>query len=225
MSVTVAETKPAEQLEDALGSNALEMTTMITERLPYFRRIAMLRLDNAADAEDAVQDALLAAWRHLDQFRGQARMSTWLTAIVMNSSRTIIRRRPRVRLLPIDAPDENENRAEFLELLPDGRPDPETQFRNSEYERRLHQLFARLPPALQIVVRMRIFEGMGLRETAKALGITESAVKSRAFRALAELRRLHQGKSRRSARSAIPCTATRIRSERLHRRTAEAGAP
>src|ERR1700758_2519593 len=170
-----------------LGCRRSRKTCM---RLPYFHRIAMRRLDNVADAEDAVQDAFLVAWKHLGQFKGQAQISTWLTAIVMNSSRTIIRKRRRLRLLPIDGEEERENNARFSELLPDRRPDPEAQFRNSECELRLRQLSTRLSPALRIVVRMRSVEGLSIRETAEALGLTESAVKSRASRARAELRRL-----------------------------------
>jgi RNA polymerase sigma-70 factor, ECF subfamily len=190
MNVTAAETKPVEQLEDPLGSNVFEMITAITERLPYFRRIAMRRLDNAADAEDAVQDAFLAAWEHLDQYKGQAQMSTWLTTIVMNKSRTIVRKRAQVHFLPIDDQNESENHVQFAKHLSDCRPDPEAQFQNSECELRLNQLSARLSPALGIVVRMRNVEGLSVRETAEALGLTESAVKARTSRALAELRRL-----------------------------------
>lgn len=196
MSVTAAETKWVEQLEETLRSNVLEMTNLVTERLQYFRRIAMRRLDNPADAEDAVQDAFLAAWQHLDQFKGQARMSTWLTAIVMNSSRTVIRKRARLCLLPVDGQDESGNNTQIADLLPDCRPDPEAQCRNSEYECRLQQLFACLPLGLRVVVHMRSVEGLSIRETAEALGLSESAVKSRASRALAKLRRLDREKSR-----------------------------
>jgi RNA polymerase sigma-70 factor, ECF subfamily len=188
MNVIAAERKPQGQLTDAAGSNVPEMTRVVTERLSYFRRIAMRRLNNAADAEDAVQDAFLSAWKHLNNFKGQARMSTWLTTIVMNASGTIIRKRMRARLLPTDGRNESESNA--VEFLPDSRPDPEAQFRDSEWELRLNQLFARLPLGSQSVLRMRSVEGRSIRETAEALGLTESAVKSRASRALAELRRL-----------------------------------
>ena len=63
--------------------------------LPLLYRTAYRYLGNAADAEDAVQDALLSAYKHLDQFRGQAQMSTWLVAIVSNCARMQLRRRPR----------------------------------------------------------------------------------------------------------------------------------
>jgi DNA-directed RNA polymerase specialized sigma24 family protein len=49
-------------------------------------------VDNLADAEDAVQDAFLCAWRHLDKFKGEAQMSTWLTAIVINAARLGLKR-------------------------------------------------------------------------------------------------------------------------------------
>ena len=72
---------------------AKELTEVITHHSPRFRRIALAHLGNPADAEDAVQDALLSALTHLDQFKGQAKMSTWLTSIVINSARMKLRRR------------------------------------------------------------------------------------------------------------------------------------
>lgn len=161
MSTTVTETKRLEQVEDGPYADVLEMTSAVAERLSYFRRIAMRRLNSVDDAEDAVQDALLAAWKHLDQFRGQARMSTWLTAIVINASRQMVRKASRVRLLPIDGQENGENNVSYSELLPDRRPDPEAQLCKSEYERRLHDLSARLPPALRVVFQMQIVEGRG----------------------------------------------------------------
>jgi len=63
--------------------------------LPSFYRCALRLLGNRADAEDAVQEALLAAHKHLHQFRGQSRMSTWLTTIVCNCARMQLRKQPR----------------------------------------------------------------------------------------------------------------------------------
>src|SRR6266850_7232160 len=62
---------------------------------PLLYRTAYRYLGNPADAEDAVQDALLSAYKHLDQFKGQAQMSTWLIAIVNNCARMQLRKRPR----------------------------------------------------------------------------------------------------------------------------------
>src|ERR1700687_621441 len=67
-----------------------------------FYRSAFRYLGNAADAEDAVQDALLSAYKHIGQFRGQARISTWLSAIVINSALMQLRRRSRQPQVSLD---------------------------------------------------------------------------------------------------------------------------
>ena len=72
-----------------------ELQDVFSRYLPLLHRTAHRYLGNPSDAEDAVQDALLSAYKHLDQFRGQAQMSTWLVAIVSNCARMQLRRRPR----------------------------------------------------------------------------------------------------------------------------------
>jgi DNA-directed RNA polymerase specialized sigma24 family protein len=69
---------------------------------PSFYRCALRLLGNRADAEDAVQEALLAAHKHLRQFRGESQMSTWLTTIVCNCARMQLRKRPRQIHTPLD---------------------------------------------------------------------------------------------------------------------------
>src|SRR2546425_9556064 len=78
----------AQRLDAPNGESAArEMEDVLSRRLPSFYRSAYRFLGNPADAEDAVQEALLSAYKHLDQFRGQSQMSTWLTAIVSNCAR------------------------------------------------------------------------------------------------------------------------------------------
>src|SRR5258708_28553185 len=72
-----------------------QMQDVLSRCRPLFYRKAYRQLGNAADAEDAVQDALLSAYKHLDQFKGQAQMSTWLTAIVTHRPLLQIAQRPR----------------------------------------------------------------------------------------------------------------------------------
>ena len=78
-------------LESGAPSPA-QMMAVLSRRLPYLYRCAYRLLGNKADAEDAVQDALLAAFKHLNQFRGEAQLSTWLTAIVINCARMQLRK-------------------------------------------------------------------------------------------------------------------------------------
>jgi RNA polymerase sigma factor (sigma-70 family) len=74
---------------------ARKLQDVLTARLPYFYRCAFRMLENAADAEDAVQEALLAAYKHIDQFRGQSQVSTWFTTIVRNCALMQLRKRQR----------------------------------------------------------------------------------------------------------------------------------
>ncbi len=172
-------------------NTAEEMTNLISERMPYFHRIARRRLDNMADAEDAVQDALLSAWKNLDKFKGQAQMSTWLTVIVMNSARMLIRKRPRALHLVLDT-DQDDEGPRLEELLRDPCPDPEVQVRRRELEQRLRELSQHLPPKLREIVEVRSLDGLNTRETANALGLSESAVKTRLARAREQLKMLAQ---------------------------------
>lgn len=193
MGTMTAETPQIQDSADVLHANTLnEMTSLISERLPYFRRIALRSVDNFADAEDAVQDAFLSAWKHLDKFKGEARMSTWLTVIVMNSARMVVRKRGRAVHLPLDGQDHDEESPRFSEMLPDASPDPEAQVRRRELAHRLQRLALHLSPNLREIIRLRGVEGLSIRETADILGLTESAVKTRAARARQELRRLDQ---------------------------------
>src|SRR5438445_13446561 len=109
-----------------------EMQDVLSRYLPSFYRRAYRYLGNAADAEDAVQDALLSAFKHLDQFKGQAQMSTWLTAIVANSARMQLRRRPRQIHLSLDERFGEEQEYSLSEQLAYWRPSPEDKYQRSE---------------------------------------------------------------------------------------------
>jgi RNA polymerase sigma-70 factor (ECF subfamily) len=87
-----------------------------------FYKRAFRFLGNMPDAEDAVQDALLSAYKHLGQFRGQAQLSTWLTTIVTNAARMKLRRRD--SYLSLDE-KQWEDGLTFSERLPDSKPSPE----------------------------------------------------------------------------------------------------
>src|SRR5215470_19051310 len=76
----------------------MEFDGLLDHLLPRFRRMALRWLRNPDDAEDAVQDAMLSALRHLDQFDGRSQMSTWLTSILRNAVLMQIRRRPRSQM-------------------------------------------------------------------------------------------------------------------------------
>src|ERR1700740_1392406 len=86
------EQNPAVQLHE---QHTQELQDVVLRYLPLFHRRAYRYVGDPHDAEDAVQDALLSAYKHLDQFKRTAKMTTWLTSIVTNSALTQLRRRPR----------------------------------------------------------------------------------------------------------------------------------
>jgi len=167
----------------------LEMKEVLSHRLPYFYRCALRVLGNAADAEDAVQEALLAAYRHIDQFRGQSQMTTWLTTIVRNCALMQLRKRARQVYLPLDEQTEGEEKYIVWERLADTRPNPEEEYRSLELGACLQQCAVWLSPTLRRTFHLRILMGLSIFETAQILGLPQGTVKAQLARARAKIAR------------------------------------
>jgi RNA polymerase sigma-70 factor, ECF subfamily len=172
------------------GKAAQELEQILAGGLPLLYRRAYRILGNTADAEDAVQDALLAAYTHLDQFRGQAKISTWLTTILLNCARLQLRRRPRHIHVSIDESSEDLQPTSVSERLADNRPNPEDQCRESELRERLTHFHRQLSPTLRRTFRLRDVEGLSIRETAQILGVPRGTVKAQSARARKRLKEL-----------------------------------
>jgi RNA polymerase sigma-70 factor, ECF subfamily len=189
MAATGLQLNPEPTAVERYQSNVQELTDVISRHSLRFRRIALGRLSNVADAEDAIQDALLSALKHLDQFRGQSKMSTWLTTIVINSARMKLRRR-----LPSGQLASNENHGQqnlaLEEVVTDPRPGPEEVYRKREIAKTLALAVSRLPPTLHTTFRLRDVAGLSIRETADLLGVPPGTVKARLARARTRLRKV-----------------------------------
>jgi RNA polymerase sigma-70 factor (ECF subfamily) len=170
-------------------SAVLEMKEVLSLRLPSFYRYAFRLLGNAADAEDAVQEALLAAYRHIDQFRGQSQMSTWLTTIVRHCALMQLRKRPRQIHLSLDEQTGGEKQYFVWERLADTRPSPEEECRNFELSARLQKCAALLSPSLRRTFQLRVLMGLSVFETARILGLPHGTVKAQLARARAKIAR------------------------------------
>src|SRR5437899_3261377 len=173
------EGKAAQQLEHILASG-----------LPSLHRRAYRILGNPADAEDAVQDALLAAYTHLHQFRGQAQISTWLTTIVLNCARLQLRRRLRHIQVSLDECTADQQPVSVSERLADHRPNPEDECTESELSARLTHLHSQLSPTLRRTFQLRDVDGLSIRETAQILGVPTGTVKAQSARARQKLKEL-----------------------------------
>src|SRR5438270_6268409 len=167
-----------------------QMHEVLSRSLPSFYRKAYRQLGNAADAEDAVQDALLSAYKHLDQFKGDAQMSTWLTAIVTNCARMQLRKRPRQVHVSLDERFGEEQEFCLSDLLPTGEPSPEEETRTSEVRRHLLRFVAQLSPPLRKAFQLRELDGLSTSEAAHVLGVSDGTVKAQLARARAKLKRL-----------------------------------
>jgi RNA polymerase sigma-70 factor (ECF subfamily) len=162
----------------------------VSRYLPSLYKRAFRYVSDPHDAEDAVQDALLSAYKHLDQFKGTAKMTTWLTAIVTNSALTQLRRRPRHSHVSLNEPLNDDQKIFLSDTLADNRPNPEDECATSESHRFLMQCFSELSPSLQQAVRLHYMDGLTTNEAARLLKVSVSTMKSRVWRARARLKRI-----------------------------------
>ena len=174
----------------ACEKGSQEMQDALSRYRPACYWKAYQFLGNASDAEDVVQDALLSAYKNLDQFKGEAQISTWLTAIVINCARMHLRRRPRHGVLSLDERFGEDEQYCLSDLVPDAAPSPEAKCRQSELRRHLMQCVAQLSPSLRKAFELRDLEELTTSEAAHILGVPEGTVKARVSRARAKLRRL-----------------------------------
>ena len=168
---------------------AEELHEVIAQRVSALRRSAYRLLKNTADAEDAVQDALLSACKHLHQFRGESQISTWLSAIVFNSARMQLRRHSRRPSISLDARLGSQQEYPLSEQLMALGPNPEEQCRESELATHLQRGLNRLPSVLRTTYQMREVGGFSIEEIAQTLKLPTGTVKARLSRARARLRK------------------------------------
>ena len=166
-----------------------ELTDVIVCHLARFRWIALRLLGNTADAEDAVQDGFLSAFTHLDQFRGQAKISTWLMAIVINAARMKLRRRSPQAQISLDE-TQGEQDLLLAETLPDHQPNPEEICCRRELAEKLAGATTQLSPTLRKVFQLRDLDDLSISETAHLLGVPEGTVKAQLSRGRVRLREI-----------------------------------
>jgi RNA polymerase sigma-70 factor (ECF subfamily) len=172
----------------ATGDRAAFVVLMRRYNQKLYRTARSILRDDA-EAEDAVQEAYLIAYRSLGGFRGDATLSTWLVRIVVNEALGRLRRRKRdaeVIRLGHDGDHEHDAREATMDAAPFQQPEREAL--RAETRRLLEAKIDLLPETFRTVFMLRAVEEMSVEETAAALDIPEATVRSRYFRAKGLLR-------------------------------------
>ena len=149
-------------------------------------RTARAILKDDSLAEDALQEAYLAAFRHMDEFRGDAALGTWLTRIVVNQALQALRRTRRDRVVvPFE---ESDAQHEALNVADSPDTGPENMLLRAQTRRLIERSIDSLPEVYRTVFVLREVEELTVEQTAAALDIPAATVRTRLFRAKARLR-------------------------------------
>jgi RNA polymerase sigma-70 factor (ECF subfamily) len=191
MSSQTPETGDTELVQRAkLGDlSAFEALTNRYEKRVYSLALRMLRQEQ--DAEDVTQQTFLSAVEHLAGFREEASFSTWLLRIASHAALKVIRKRKGLNMVSLEEAtevSESVNSIPHPEFIADWRQSPEELVQRNETRRLLDEALAQLDEKHRLVFLLRDVEGLSVKETAEALGLSEANVKVRLLRARLQLR-------------------------------------
>jgi RNA polymerase sigma-70 factor (ECF subfamily) len=171
-------------IERALGGDRRAFEPLVRRHERRIFRVTLAVLGNIEDAEEAMQDTFVKAFRHLDQFRQESRFTTWLTRIAVNEA--LQKRQARKDFVSLDDSRDVPERAEeqFAPRRYEAwRADPEKLYGKQELRRIIEAAIQSLPPIYREAFVLRDVEEMSAEEAAEAIGITVGALKSRLLRA------------------------------------------
>jgi RNA polymerase sigma-70 factor, ECF subfamily len=162
----------------------MDLNELFGNSMPRLFRVADCILHNYHDSEDALQEGLLSALRHIAQFKGNSQFSTWLFSIVRNSALAKLRKQRAHPSVSIeDQSSDEEAEPVPAEILADPRPDPERGCEQTELSCQFAQTLEGLPANYRAIIRLCDFEGFSGKEAAQRLGLTVSALKAQHHRA------------------------------------------
>jgi RNA polymerase sigma-70 factor, ECF subfamily len=177
------ETKWEEALVRASrGGNDQAIETLFRRYRGQLLGTARRILGNTEDAEDALQDGLLSAYRNVARFEGRSKFSTWLTRIVVNAALAQRRRATGPRVASLDATSP-ESQVPISECVQDDAPNPEQLFAHTELKDMIQANVGQLSSPLFTAFVLCGIEEHSQEEAARRLGITLTAMKARMHRA------------------------------------------
>ena len=157
------------------------------ERSIYLAALSIVH--NDADAEEVIQETILKAFKAIGRFREEAKFSTWIFQIAINESRMKLRKDRRHLYDSLDEPVKGEEQGDYIPCdFADWREIPSEALDNARLREALTKALASLSPKYRQVLVLRDIEHLNVAETAKVIGISEAAVKTRLLRARLQMR-------------------------------------
>lgn len=169
---------PDSTLDRARRGDTAALEELLAQQAPAIYRFSLRMCRNAADAEDTLQDTLLAIAGHIGEFAGRSSLSSWVFALTRSAC---VRRRRGLKNRPAQSIDDASQ-------LRSARPSPEEHASQSELTAALTAALDQLPEAYREVLLLRDVEGLSASEAAEALEVSVDALKSRLHRARQALR-------------------------------------
>lgn len=173
-------------IERGLNGDARALDALFARNTRALYQTALRVLGNPEDAEEALQEGLLSAYRNLPRFERRSQFSTWLTRIVINAA--LMRRRSK-RARPAVSLDEVivEGELPLADRFADDGPNPEQLYAGAELGDRMNKKLAEISPLLRTAFWLREIEGLTAEEAAHVLGVSRNTLKARLWRARQEL--------------------------------------
>jgi RNA polymerase sigma factor (sigma-70 family) len=173
-------------VQRVLGGEQTAFGTLMRRYNQQLYRLARAIVRDDAEAEDALQDAYLSAYRALSEFRGDSSLSTWLSRLVINQCLNRMRRRERRQSVIPMVPSPADEELDRVASDESGSPDEATA--RAQMHTLLERKIDALPESFRAVFVLRSVEELTVEETADCLGIPAETVRSRHFRAKGLLR-------------------------------------
>jgi RNA polymerase sigma-70 factor (ECF subfamily) len=182
----ISEQNEEQLIERGLNGDAWALNTLFARNTRSLYQTALRVLGNPEDAEEALQEGLLSAYRNLPRFERRSQFSTWLTRIVINAA--LMRRRSKRSRPAVSIEDcASEGELPLAERYADGSPNPEQIYAGTELRERVGKKLAEISPLLRSAFWLREVEGLSTEEAAHVLGVSRNTLKARLWRARQEL--------------------------------------
>jgi RNA polymerase sigma-70 factor (ECF subfamily) len=186
IDVNLEEQSEEQLIDRGLKGDARSLDALFARNTRTLYQTAFRVLGNPEDAEEALQEGLMSAYRNLPRFERRSQFSTWLTRIVINAA--LMRRRSK-RSRPAVSLDEvvTEGELPLADRFADDGPNPEQLYAGTELGDRMNKKLAEISPLLRTAFWLREIEGLTAEEAARVLGVSRNTLKARLWRARQEL--------------------------------------